>query len=119
MHLLGFDVTQAFLNSEINGDVFVRLPATLFQTNNSLKLESQYAKLKKSVYGLKEAPRMWYDNISTTLHNNGFKKLTSDVCVFIRGSFIGNNFVMIALTVDDGVPDLNLRSSSSSIVCEF
>jgi len=47
------DVVTAFLNSTLEDDVYVRLPA-------GLGTPSRYAKLKKSVYGLKQAGHDWY-----------------------------------------------------------
>ena len=100
--LTGFDVTQAFLNSSLDGVVFIRLPRDLFLNGNQLNITSKFAQLKRSVYGLKEAPRLWYDNITAALEKEGFKRLKSDICMYDRGTLQCGNKVLIALTVDDG-----------------
>nr|GEV27188.1 hypothetical protein [Tanacetum cinerariifolium] len=41
-------------------------------------------KLKKALYGLKRAPRAWYDELSTFLLQNHFFKGTTDPTLFIR-----------------------------------
>nr|GEW46525.1 hypothetical protein [Tanacetum cinerariifolium] len=41
-------------------------------------------KLKKTLYGLKQALRAWYDKLSTFLLQNGFSKGTIDLTLFTR-----------------------------------
>nr|GFB74784.1 copia protein [Tanacetum cinerariifolium] len=41
-------------------------------------------KLKKALYRLKQAPRAWYDELSTFLLQNHFFKGTTDPTLFIR-----------------------------------
>ncbi len=49
------DVKAAFLNGEIDGEVYVRLPS---------ELGGETWRLKKAMYGLKQAAKVWYDLIS-------------------------------------------------------
>jgi len=39
-------------------------------------------KLKKSLYCLKESPRMWYKNIDTYMVGLGFTRSKEDHCVY-------------------------------------
>ena len=48
------DVETAFLNSELEEDLYVRLPSGLQHDGHS------YARLRKAVYGLKQAGRAWF-----------------------------------------------------------
>lgn len=117
--LKGFDVTQAFLNSDLenlDGEVFIRLPAALFTQNNPLNIPSCFARLKSAVYGLKEAPRLWYDNIDGTLQSFGFRRLVSDICVYVRGNIAENTFVMITLTVDDGAVAASTNALANEVL---
>jgi hypothetical protein len=63
------DVTAAFLHSPINEEVYIRLPEGV--SLNGFK----YAKLNKSLYGLKTAPRDWY-NCQDDFLKNKFPELT-------------------------------------------
>ena len=51
--------------------------------------------LLKSLYGLREASRIWYDLLSAELMEIGLKNLPSAPCVFVR------DVVMAVCYVDD------------------
>lgn len=57
LDLLQLDVKEAFLHSELEEKVFIKTPYGCNQ-------KSKYLCLKKSLYGLKEAPRNWYRMLS-------------------------------------------------------
>ena len=56
-------------------------------------------KLKKSIYGFKQAPKQWYENFNNTLVNNDFKVNSSDTCIYSK--LFGATCVIIYLYVDD------------------
>jgi hypothetical protein len=56
-------------------------------------------KLKKSLYGLKQSPRMWYQNFDTYILGLGFVRSRADQCVYSKQ--IGNHFIYVVLYVDD------------------
>jgi hypothetical protein len=56
-------------------------------------------KLKKSLYGLKQSPRMWYQNFDTYILGLGFVRSRDDHCVYSKQ--IGNHFIYVVLYVDD------------------
>jgi len=56
-------------------------------------------KLKRSLYGLKQSGRMWYNRLSESLLKEGFKNNLISPCVFIRKSTSG--FVIIVVYVGD------------------
>ena len=64
------DVKTAFLNGVVEEEVYVEKPLG-FETNDR---ESHVCKLKKSMYGLKQEPRTWYDRIDVFLSSLGFTK---------------------------------------------
>ncbi|RVW40094.1 Retrovirus-related Pol polyprotein from transposon TNT 1-94 [Vitis vinifera] len=66
-----------------------------------LKRKEDYVcKLKKSVYGLKQAPRQWYKKFESVMGEQGYRKTTSDHCVFVQ-KFSDDDFVILLLYVDD------------------
>jgi len=67
--LYQMDVTSAFLNGVIE-EVFVKQPPGF----EDLKHPDHVYKLKKSLYGSKQAPRAWYDRLSNFLIKNDFKR---------------------------------------------
>ena len=57
-------------------------------------------KLRKALYGLKEAPRLWHTHIDTFLKSIGFKQSTSDPNLYILTTPLGG-FLFLLLYVDD------------------
>jgi Reverse transcriptase (RNA-dependent DNA polymerase) len=52
-------------------------------------------KLKKSLYGLKIAPKLWFEHLSDRLKKMGFRQSRYDPCLFFRGP------VTLCMWVDD------------------
>ena len=57
-------------------------------------------KLKKILWGLKQAPRQWYRKFDSFMTDHGYSKTTSDHCVFVK-KYPDGNFIIILLYVDD------------------
>lgn len=68
-------------------------------------------KLNKSLYGLKQAGKVWYEKILGTLSSMGFKPLHSDQCIF---QYPYKKFYL-ALYVDD----LLIISNDTELIAEF
>ena len=58
-----------------------------------------FCKLKNSLYGLKQSPRMWYQNFDTYILGLGFVRSRVDHCVYSK--HVGNHFIYIVMYVDD------------------
>ena len=56
-------------------------------------------KLHKSLYGLKQEPRAWYDKIDVYFMKNGFKHCISDPNMYVQN--FGTNILIVVLYVDD------------------
>nr|GEU61183.1 retrovirus-related Pol polyprotein from transposon TNT 1-94 [Tanacetum cinerariifolium] len=74
------DVKTVFLNGILRKEVYVSQPDGFVDQEN---LNHVY-KLKKALYGLKPAPRSWYDLLSKFLLSQEFSKGTVDPTLFIR-----------------------------------
>ena len=57
-------------------------------------------KLKKSLYGLEQAPRQWHKMFDSFMMSHGHNRTTSDHCVLIR-KFSDADFIILLLYVDD------------------
>ena len=84
------DVRTAFLHGDIDGDIFVDAAEGV-----TLCSDDQMLKLQKGLYGLRQAPGLWYNNCKTVMSSISFKRLLSEDCVFRRDD------VWILLYVDD------------------
>ena len=92
------DVKTAFLNGELQEDLFIEQPEGVISKRNNLG-EKLVCKLKKSLYGLKQAPRCWNRKLDFVLTDFGFQNCGLDTAIYI---LIENREVLIlALYVDD------------------
>jgi hypothetical protein len=89
------DVKTAFLNGELDVDIYMVQPEGFIVKGK----ESLVCKLNKSLYGLKQASRAWYQKIDSVLRGLGFIPSEADHCIY---RFYQNGLIMfIALYVDD------------------
>nr|GEX68983.1 retrovirus-related Pol polyprotein from transposon TNT 1-94 [Tanacetum cinerariifolium] len=82
------DVKTTFFHGSLKEDVYVCQPKGFIDANHP----SHVYKLNKALYGLKRAPRAWYDKLSKFLLETHFYKGTIDPTLFIR-------------RFDDDIPD--------------
>ncbi|CAB1116207.1 unnamed protein product [Ectocarpus sp. CCAP 1310/34] len=76
LDLCHFDVEQAFVRSELEEDVYMRLP------QGCGALSGMIVKLGKSLYGLRQASRQWHAMLKRCLVALGFEQCMADACVF-------------------------------------
>ncbi|GJU32265.1 retrovirus-related pol polyprotein from transposon TNT 1-94 [Tanacetum coccineum] len=89
------DVKTAFLHGTLKEDVYVCQPEGFIDADHP----SHVYKLKKALYGIKQAPRAWYDELSQFLLQNHFFKGTIDPTLFIRR--FDNDILVVQVYVDD------------------
>lgn len=89
------DVKTAYLNSELQEEVYMDQPECFVDKSQSQKV----CKLKKSIYGLKQAGRAWNEKINSILIQDGFVRSTTDTCVYTKNK--DGLFVIIVVYVDD------------------
>ncbi|GKD89438.1 retrovirus-related pol polyprotein from transposon TNT 1-94 [Tanacetum coccineum] len=72
------DVKTNFLNSPLKEEVYVSQPHRFVDPDRPKKVNH----LRKALYVLKQAPRAWYDELSTFLISKGFTTGTIDPTLF-------------------------------------
>lgn len=82
------DVPAAFLNSDLETEVYIRPP-------KGLDIKYKALKLNKALYGLKKSPQVWNKNFNTFAIKNNCVRSKSDCCLYC-----GNKVWMI-IYVDD------------------
>lgn len=85
------DAVAAFLAARLQEEIFMKVPTELQQ------YFGEYVQILKSLYGLKEAARMWYLLVSNFLKEIGYSPMAVDPTVF-RHTESG---VIIGVHVDD------------------
>lgn len=95
LELHQMDVRTAFLNGELNEDVYMIQPEG-FKEDVSKHL---VCKLKRSIYGLKQASRQWYLKFDDVISSFGFVENKVDRCIYLKVS--GSKYIFLILYVDD------------------
>lgn len=88
------DVNNAFLHGDLQENVYMKIPPGL-----STSKPNQVCKLSKSLYGLKQASRKWYEKLTTLLISNDYKQAASDASLFTKST--PETFTIILVYVDD------------------
>lgn len=90
------DINNAFLHGYIDEELYMKPPAGYTKCK-----AGQVCKLKRSLYGLKQASRQWNKELCKLLVSLGFKQSTQDYSLFTRE--INSEFIVILIYVDDMV----------------
>ena len=87
------DVKQAYLNSSLRHDVYLKPPV------GTKVPPGKVLKLIKGLYGLKQSGREWNIELDTHLRSIGFHCMPSAPCLYSRGA--GDQLTVITAYVDD------------------
>ena len=89
------DVKSAFLNGEVEEEVYVAQPEGFTVKNK----EHLVRKLSKALYELRQAPRAWNMRLDRSLKQLGLVKCAQEQAVYTRGT--GRAGVIVGVYVDD------------------
>jgi hypothetical protein len=86
------DYTQAFPQAELEDPVFMHIPQGWYIKNGQLTQHenpkfndvSHYMKLKRNLYGCKQAAHNWFKHLTKGLLRHGFMQSNTDTCLFLR-----------------------------------
>ncbi|KAJ0533037.1 putative RNA-directed DNA polymerase [Helianthus annuus] len=88
------DVNNAFLHGDLDEEVYMKIPQGFSKEN-----ENRVCRLRKSLYGLKQASRNWYQKFTSALLGLGFSTSMADHSLFLYNN--KDIFVAILIYVDD------------------
>ncbi|KAL1939181.1 hypothetical protein VTO73DRAFT_10222 [Trametes versicolor] len=102
--LIQLDVKSAYLNGELDEEIYMRQPPGTAARGE----EHLVCRLKKSLYGLKQAGREWYKTYRAAMTKLGMTRSEADHACFWTHD--GESLAMVGTIVDDmlvtGTPDL-------------
>ena len=78
--LMTLDFSKAFLYGDMQRTVYIELPAEDGRKNQGANV----GLLRKSMYGLRDAPQIWQQVVQDMLKARGFRPLLGAQCVYIH-----------------------------------
>lgn len=102
------DVHNAFLHGDLQEEVYMKLPPGFTHPD-----PTKVCRLRKSLYGLRQAPRCWFDKLTTALTEYGFEPSYSDYSLFCYSK--DSKELRVLIYVDD----LVLASNDLALLTKF
>lgn len=94
--LYQIDVKNDFLNGDLEEEVYMKVPLGFEMSYDSHRI----CKFKKSLYGLKQSPRTWFDRFTKAMKHVSYEQCQSDHTLFVKHCTSGKKTVLI-IYVDD------------------
>ena len=92
------DISNAFLNGDLEEEIYMELPPGYSPRQGKSFPPNAVCKLKKSLYGLKQASRQWFLKFSQSLLQLGFITSSGDHTLFLKNS--GGIYMAVLVYVD-------------------
>ncbi|GJR37237.1 retrovirus-related pol polyprotein from transposon TNT 1-94 [Tanacetum coccineum] len=113
MVIYQMDVKTAFLNGELKEEVYISQPEVFVNPDH----QTYVYRLKKALYGLKHAPRAWYNTLSRFLLDNKFSKGVVDPTDEFKILDVndGTNAIFLRLQVSESPRGIFINQSKYSL----
>jgi hypothetical protein len=105
-----FDICTAFLNGELDEEVYLRPPAGV----SGLAAHGRVLRLRRALYGLRQAGRAWNKRLEAALRDKGFTQSKADPSLWILHGSAGAVFAMFY--VDDGLVAARTAAEADALV---
>jgi hypothetical protein len=107
------DVKTTFLHGDLEEEIYMKqLEGYVVKGKKEL-----VCKLKKSLYGLNQSPRMWYKKFDTYILGLGFTRSKEDHYVYFK--LIGDHLTYLVFYVDDMLPIGNNNEIIQDVKTQF
>jgi len=88
-----FDMKTTILHGIPHEDIYMKLLESLDIPKSNLQ---QVCKLQKSIYGLHQSSRAWYERLDTFLHHINFKQTKASPTIYIQ-ILDNDNFIIFPI----------------------
>jgi hypothetical protein len=106
MRIFQFDVDTAFLHADYGKEVYIKPPEQFFNHGN------KFWRLKRSLYGMRDAPLLWFNHYRKHLEGNGFTSIKYlEPCLFYRHNQQGLA-ELVFIHVDDNIAAIAMNDEA-------
>ena len=95
LYIHQIDIKKVFLNGDLDQPIYMEQPKYF----KDIKNPDYVCLLKKTLYGLKQSPRIWYYKLHQFLVKKGYKWLKSYQNLYTRHN--GTHILILVVYVDD------------------
>ena len=113
LRMTQIDISSAFLHGELDEEIYMSWPPGYIPEG----YEGKCLQLRKGIYGLKQAGRIWNRKFVQTLQDIGFEQLTSDSQVLQLRR--GKSVLIIGLHVDDATLSSNDEKLRKEVITKL
>lgn len=106
LELFHLDVQTAFLHGELPDELYMEQPPYFV----SETAPRSVCRLHRSLYGLKQSPRLWFHKFNEFMLSHGYHRLNSEPNVYTRHSH--DSILIVALYVDD----ISMLGSTNAVI---
>uniref|UniRef100_A0AAG5DHX2 Uncharacterized protein n=1 Tax=Anopheles atroparvus TaxID=41427 RepID=A0AAG5DHX2_ANOAO len=103
------DIKTAYLHGVLTEEIFMRQPPG-YESGRP----NEVCLLRRSIYGLKQAARVWNTKIDDVLKTMGFIQSTADPCLYTRKK--ANQFLFVLVYVDDVIVICNTEEEFAEVI---
>ena len=96
--LMQMDVRSAYLNGKLNETIYMEIPDAFYP---DAKSQGKVFRLKRSLYGLRQAGRVWNEDIHGTFTSHGLKSCNVERSLYVYDR--DGNYLATGLFVDDAL----------------
>ena len=118
--IAGIDVSNAYIEAKIDKLIHMKLPKELFSWPDGSPV---IVRLKKSLYGLKQAGELWNSLLNEKLIALGFTRCMHDKCIYYQRNQETGTVTFIVVYVDDvlfvGNSPTVIESAINFLISEF
>jgi transposase InsO family protein len=112
LELRSVDISSAFTYGDLDEEIYMEQPEGFHQGGPNM-----VCKLKKGLYGLKQASRQWNKKIHSVLVSIGFTRIKADAAIYVYSK--GNVRIIVPIFIDDITFAGNSKAEIDSCIQEL
>jgi hypothetical protein len=101
------DFVLAFPQADLDVDIWMELPRGMVPDHDETNKHLYVLKLKKNLYGLKQASFNWFDKLKTGLMDRDFKPSQIDSCLYYKKGMIVLTYVDDCIIVGNKMKEID------------